>query len=155
MKHFIRFVAAKVAVTYAMDLMVKLYEICGGVVLQITAGMGGIGGAAVTLPSAIETAIEDVGFWASIPLWLVNSRQSIHNGIVFYYDNDRLRTVFQIIYVFSISPYSYILFCRRGNFANGKSLYQILCGRMLGGRSNCACLCDIFSLYIRRRNTDT
>ena len=71
LKHFIRFVAAKVAVTYAMDLMVKLYEICGGIVLQITAGMGGIGGAAVTLPSAIETAIEDVGFWASIPLWLV------------------------------------------------------------------------------------
>ena len=35
LKHFIRFVAAKVAVTYAMDLMVKLYEICGGVVQQM------------------------------------------------------------------------------------------------------------------------
>ena len=50
LKHFIRFVAAKVAVTYAMDLMIKIYEICGGVVQQITAGMGGIGAAAVTLP---------------------------------------------------------------------------------------------------------
>ena len=26
---------------------------------------------AVTLPAAIETAVEEAGFWASIPLWLV------------------------------------------------------------------------------------
>ena len=49
LKHFIRFVAAKVAVTYAMDIMTKIYEICGGVVTQITAGRGDIGGAAELL----------------------------------------------------------------------------------------------------------
>ncbi len=71
LKHFIRFVAAKVAITYAMDLMVAIYTVCGGVVEHIAGGMGGIGAAAVTLPSAIEAAVEDAGFWASIPLWLV------------------------------------------------------------------------------------
>ena len=71
LRHFIRFAAAKVAITYAMDLMVALYTICGGVVEEIAGGMGGIGAASVTLPAAIETAVEDAGFWASIPLWLV------------------------------------------------------------------------------------
>lgn len=71
LKHFIRFVAAKVAITYALDLMTVIYTICGGVVEHIAGSLGGISGAAVTLPSAIETAVENAGFWASIPLWLV------------------------------------------------------------------------------------
>ena len=71
LKHFIRFCAAKVAITYAMDLMTAIYSICGGIVEQIAGSLGGIGGASVTLPAAIEQAVEDTGFWASIPLWLV------------------------------------------------------------------------------------
>ena len=71
LKHFIRFCAAKVAITYAMDLMTAIYTICGGIVEQIAGSLGGIGGASVTLPAAIEQAVEDTGFWASIPLWLV------------------------------------------------------------------------------------
>lgn len=71
LKHFIRFVAAKVAITYSMDIITTIYTICGGVVESIAGSLGGIGGAAVTLPSAIEAAVEDAGFWASIPLWLV------------------------------------------------------------------------------------
>ena len=68
LKHFIRFCAAKVAITYAMDLMTAIYSICGGIVEQIAGSLGGIGGASVTLPAAIEQAVEDTGFWASIPL---------------------------------------------------------------------------------------
>lgn len=71
LRHFIRFIAAKVAITYAMDIMVSIYSICGGVVEHIGASMGGFGASSVSLPSAIESAVEDAGFWASIPLWLV------------------------------------------------------------------------------------
>lgn len=42
LKHFIRFVAAKVVITYAMDLMVAIYSICGGVVTQIVCFYTGI-----------------------------------------------------------------------------------------------------------------
>lgn len=45
LKHFIRFIAAKVAITYAMDLMTAIYSICGGVVEQIASSLGGIGAA--------------------------------------------------------------------------------------------------------------
>ncbi len=69
--YLVRFVAAKAAVTYGMEIMLKLFEICNGIVLQAAAGMGGISHAMVSLPGEIETAIRNVGFLASIPLWLV------------------------------------------------------------------------------------
>ena len=44
LKHFIRFVAAKVAITYSMDIITTIYTICGGVVESIAGSLGGIGG---------------------------------------------------------------------------------------------------------------
>ena len=82
LKHFIRFCAAKVAITYAMDLMTAIYTICGGIVEQIAGSLGGIGGASVTLPAAIEQAVEDTGFWASIPLWLVTILGSLFITVI-------------------------------------------------------------------------
>lgn len=69
--YLIRFVAAKAAVTYGMEIMLKVFEVCNGIVAQAAAGLGGISQAMVYLPVEIETAIRDVGFLASIPLWLV------------------------------------------------------------------------------------
>ncbi len=69
--YLVRFVAAKTAVTYGMEIMLKVFEVCNGIVLQTAVGMGGISQAMVSLPNEIETAINSVGFLASIPLWLV------------------------------------------------------------------------------------
>ena len=66
LKHFIRFCAAKVAITYAMDLMTAIYSICGGIVEQIAGSLGGIGGASVTLPAAIEQLDNDTETLMSI-----------------------------------------------------------------------------------------
>ena len=66
LKHFIRFCAAKVAITYAMDLMTAIYSICGGIVEQIAGSLGGIGGASVTLTAAIEQLDNDTETLMSI-----------------------------------------------------------------------------------------
>ena len=66
LKHFNRFCAAKVAITYAMDLMTAIYSICGGIVEQIAGSLGGIGGASVTLPAAIEQLDNDTETLMSI-----------------------------------------------------------------------------------------
>ena len=58
-------------VGYGMEIMLKIFSICNGVVLQIAGRMSGISQAMVHLPGEIQTAIEEVGFLASIPLWLV------------------------------------------------------------------------------------
>lgn len=69
--YLIRFVAAKTLVGYGMDIMLNIFSICNGVVSDMAAGMGGISQAMVALPGEVQAAIENVGFLASIPLWLV------------------------------------------------------------------------------------
>lgn len=71
LRHFIYFVMAKLAVTYGIDLMVDIFAVCVGIISTAAGSVGGIDGAAVSLPTEIVTAIGNVGFLASIPLWLV------------------------------------------------------------------------------------
>ena len=47
-------------------------SICGGIVQTVMGGVGGAVSETATLPSEIVTAIEEVGFLQSIPLWLVS-----------------------------------------------------------------------------------
>ena len=70
LRFFIRFVLAKTAVTYGIELMNAVFNICGGIVSSIASKMGDMT-SAVSLPGELETAINEVGFLASIPLWLI------------------------------------------------------------------------------------
>jgi len=70
-KLFIRFVLAKAVVTYGLELMMALFTIVQGIISTMM-GRSGFGRTeAMTLPNTIAKAIEDVGFWQSIPLWVV------------------------------------------------------------------------------------
>ena len=70
LRFFIRFVLAKTAVTYGIDLMTAIFNICTGIVSVIAEKMG-TAAADIALPEELETAVNEVGFLASIPLWLV------------------------------------------------------------------------------------
>lgn len=71
LKIFIRFVLAKGVVTYGLELMMAVFNIVQGVVSTIM-NAAGFGGATQTvLPQEMVSAIEDVGFFDSIPLWAV------------------------------------------------------------------------------------
>ena len=71
LKLFIRFALAKGAVTYGLELMMALLAIIQGLVATImnAAGLGSVQQA--VLPAEIVTAVEDCGFFESIPLWAV------------------------------------------------------------------------------------
>ena len=71
LRHLIRFVAAKVAVGSAMEIMTVIFSICGGIVQSVMSDMGGMASASVTVPQEMVDTIEAVGFLQSIPLWLV------------------------------------------------------------------------------------
>ena len=71
LKLFIRFAIAKGVVTYGLDLMLALFTIAQGIMSTMMSASG-IGAASkVDLPSSMVKAIEDVGFFESIPLWAV------------------------------------------------------------------------------------
>ena len=70
-KLFIRFALAKGAVTYGLELMMALFRIVQGMISTImnAAGFGLV--QQTLLPQEIVTAVEDCGFFESIPLWAV------------------------------------------------------------------------------------
>ena len=70
-KLFVRFAIAKGVITYGMELMMALLDIIQGVISTIM-GVAGFGLPQETiLPDTIINAIEDCGFFESIPLWAV------------------------------------------------------------------------------------
>jgi hypothetical protein len=71
LKLFIRFILAKTAVSYGLDLMVALFGIAQGAISTIMSASGLSAVQATTLPAEIVTKINQVSFWDSIPLWLV------------------------------------------------------------------------------------
>ncbi len=71
LKLFVRFVLAKGAVTYGLDLMMALFNIIQGTISTIMASAGFGAAQQMVLPSEIVTAVESCGFFESVPLWAV------------------------------------------------------------------------------------
>ena len=71
LKLFIRFALAKGVITYGLELMMALFNIVQGTISTImnTAGFGSA--QQTVLPPEIVEAVEDCGFFESIPLWAV------------------------------------------------------------------------------------
>ena len=70
-KIFIRFAIAKGVVTYGLELMMALFQIVQGVTSTIMNSAGFGATQETVLPQEIVTAVEDCGFFESIPLWAV------------------------------------------------------------------------------------
>jgi len=70
-KLFIRFAIAKGVVTYGLELMLAIFNIVQGVIETIMRSAGVFSSNKAVLPEEIVTAIEDCGFFESIPLWAV------------------------------------------------------------------------------------
>lgn len=71
LKLFVRFAIAKGIVSYGLELMMALLRIAQGIISTImnTGGFGSVQES--VLPTEIITAVENCGFFESIPLWAV------------------------------------------------------------------------------------
>lgn len=70
LKLFLRFAIAKIIVTYGMDLMLTIFKIIQGIVSTIMS-KSSFGVTAMSLPQQVIDAINNVGFFDSIPLWAI------------------------------------------------------------------------------------
>ena len=147
LKHFIRFVAAKVAITYSLDLMVAIYDICGGIVQQIAGSLGGIDAISVSLPAAVESAVENAGFWASIPLWLVTILGSLFIMVMSFI---MIMTVygrfFKLAMYTALAPVPLSSFAGEGTSQIGKSFVRSYIGVCMEG-AVIILSCVIFSAF--------
>jgi hypothetical protein len=71
LKLFVRFVLAKSVITHGMTLMLSFLSIIQGIIGRIM-NAAGFGSATTTvLPEEIVTAVENCGFFESVPLWAI------------------------------------------------------------------------------------
>ena len=70
-KLFIRFAIAKGVITYGLELMMAFLSVIQGVISTIMNSAGFGTAPSTMLPAEIVTAIEDCGFFESIPLWAI------------------------------------------------------------------------------------
>lgn len=71
LKLFIRFILAKAAVTWGLDLMMAMFTVAQGIIAKIMEASGVVGKGGTYLPQRMIDTIESCGFWESVPLWAV------------------------------------------------------------------------------------
>ena len=133
-RHFIRFAAAKVAVGYALDIMTTLFAICGSIVQTMMNRIGAMSAASVTMPQEIIDAIEDVGFLASIPLWLVSLLGSLFITVMSFVLILTVYSRFFKIYMYTaLAPLPLASFAGEGQSFIGKSFVKSYVGVCMEG----------------------
>ena len=147
LKLFIRFVLAKAAVTYGLELMMALFSIVQGLMSKIM-DASGIGGASRTvLPDSIRTAIENTGFFESIPLWAVTLISGLFITVLSFVMIMSVYARFFKLYIYTaIAPVPLSAFAGEPSQSIGKSFiksYTAVC--MEGAIIVLACI--IFSLF--------
>ena len=144
-KMFIRFVLAKAAVGYGLDLMLAVFKIIQGMVSTIITQSGLSGSSGTTLPQEIIDKINNVGFWDSIPLWAV----TLLGGLFI--------TVLAFIMILTVYSRLFKLLCARKGCGVSQSSSRAIWdsassaavgkGIPKGGKN-----CPITSRFIRRGN---
>lgn len=148
LKHFIRFVAAKVAVGSAMEIMTVIFSICGGVVQSVMTSIGGMTAAGVTMPQEMIDTIESVGFLESIPLWLVTVLGSLFITVLSFI---LIMTVygrfFRLYFYTALAPLPLSSFAGEGTSFAGKAFIKSYIGVCMEG-AVIVLACLIFSAFM-------
>ena len=134
LRHFIRFILAKTAIGYGMELMLAIFNICGGIVQSIMGGVGGMASAAVSVPQEMVDTIESIGFLESIPLWLVTVLGSLFITILSFILIMTVYGRFFRLYMFTaLAPLPLSSFAGEGTSFIGKTFIKSYTGVCLEG----------------------
>ena len=146
-KVFIRFILAKAAVTYGLELMIALFRIVQGLMSNIM-GASGIGGAtASVLPPEIINSIESVGFLESIPLWAVTLLGGLFITVLSFIMIMSVYGRFFRLYLYTaIAPVPLSAFAGEPSQSVGKAFIKGYCAVCLEG-AIIVLACVIFSVF--------
>ena len=144
---FIRFALAKGLITYGMDLMLALFDISQGIISDIKTSSG-IGSASkTTLPSEMVTAIENCGFFESIPLWAVTLIGSLLVTVLSFIMIMTVYGRFFKLYMYTaLAPIPLSTFAGEPTQNVGKAFFKSYCAVLLEG-AVIILSCIIFSVF--------
>ena len=148
LRHFIRFAGAKVAVGYAMEIMLAIFSICNSVAAQAMSSIGTSVSVVATLPGEITTAIESLGFLASIPLWLVALLGSLIVTVLSFVLILTVYGRFFRLYMYTaLAPVPLSTFAGESTSAHGKAFLKSYIGVCAEG-AIVVLACLIYSAYM-------
>jgi len=147
-KVFIRFALAKAVVTYGLELMMALFRIVQGLMSTIMGASGfGNGTLPSVLPAEIVTAIENTGFFASIPLWAVTLLGGLFITVLSFIMIMSVYGRFFRLYLYTaIAPVPLAAFAGEPSQSVGKSFIKSYCSVCLEG-AIVVLACIIFSVF--------
>ena len=146
-KLFLRFVLAKAAVTWGLELMMAMFKIAQGIIGKImeASGIGGGGGA--YLSSDMIDTIEDCSFWESIPLWAVTLIGSLLVTVLSFIMILTVYGRFFRLYIYAaIAPIPLSSFAGEETASIGKSFVKSFAAVCLEG-TVIVLACIIYSLF--------
>ena len=136
---FVRFALAKGVISYGMDLMLALLDIVQRVISTIMQAAGFGQPQSAVLPSEIVSAIEDCGFFESIPLWAVTLIGGLFIWVLSFQMILSVYGRFFKMYMYTaIAPIPLSTFAGEPTQSIGKSFLK---SRHCAGLRNFLCLC--------------
>ena len=146
-KLFIRFAIAKGVVTYGLELMMAIFDIVQGMISTIMKSAGVFGNNKATLPKEMIHAIEDCGFFESIPLWAVTLIGSLVITVLSFIMILTVYGRFFKLYIYTaIAPIPLATFAGQPTESIGKSFLKSYAGVCLEG-AIIILACIIFSKF--------
>ena len=147
LKLFLRFAIAKGIITYGMDLLLALLDVIQGVISKIMTASGLTTSSSTVLPQSIIDAIEDCGFWESIPLWAVTLIGGLFITVLSFLMILTVYGRFFKIYMYTaISPIPLSTFAGEPTQNIGKQYLKSYCAVLLEG-AIIVLACIIFSVF--------
>lgn len=147
LKMFIRFVLAKASIDYGLELMTSLFEIVQGIVSKIMETSGLSSTTETVLPESIIKAIEESGFWESVPLWAVTLIGSLFITVLSFIMIMTVYGRFFRIYLYTaIAPVPLSSFAGEPSSSVGKSFVKSYAAVCLEG-AIIVLGCIIFSVF--------
>jgi len=147
LKLFVRFACAKIAVTHGLELLMAVFNIVQGLISRIIMTAGLAGGDQAMLPDSVRYAIDNTGFFASIPLWAVTLIGSLFVTVLAFVMILTVYGRFFRLYMYTaIAPIPFSTFAGEPSQSVGVSFiksYAAVC--MEGAIIVLACI--IFSLF--------
>lgn len=147
LKLFVRFILAKVAVTYGLELMLAFIDVVQGLMATIMSAAGFSATEGAALPEEMVTAIESAGFLESIPLWAVTLLGGLFITVLSFIVILTVYGRFFKLYMYTaIAPIPLSTFAGEPSQSVGKSFVRSYAAVCLEG-AIIMLACIIFSLF--------
>nr|WP_302012743.1 hypothetical protein [uncultured Adlercreutzia sp.] len=147
LKLFVRFVLAKAAITYGLELMLAFIDVVQGLMATIMSAAGFSATEGAALPEEMVTAIESAGFLESIPLWAVTLLGGLFITVLSFIVILTVYGRFFKLYMYTaIAPIPLSTFAGEPSQSVGKSFIRSYAAVCLEG-AIIMLACIIFSLF--------